>query len=133
MLILININVWNYCCSITKSCPTLCDPMNCSMPGFPDFHHLLGFAQTDVHWVNLLQYIIFNSLWSKRVWGTDFIFLISSSWEYFCMFLFCFLFLNLLPLGRNTGYIISVFWIFLVFVFLKSPFLDMLIYSSWLQ
>ena len=22
------------CCSVAKSCPTLCDPMNCSMPGF---------------------------------------------------------------------------------------------------
>ena len=24
-----------YCCSVAKSCPTLCDPMDCSMPGFP--------------------------------------------------------------------------------------------------
>ena len=23
------------CCSLTKSCPILCDPMDCSMPGFP--------------------------------------------------------------------------------------------------
>ena len=23
------------CCSVAKSCPTLCDPMNCSTPGFP--------------------------------------------------------------------------------------------------
>ena len=33
---------WNYlyhncCCSVTKSCPTLFDPMNCSTPGFPVF------------------------------------------------------------------------------------------------
>ena len=28
----------------------LCDPMDCSMPGFP-VHHLLEFAQTHVHWV----------------------------------------------------------------------------------
>ena len=28
----------NICCySVTKSCPALCDPMNCSMPGFPVF------------------------------------------------------------------------------------------------
>ena len=40
-----------YCCSsVTKSCPTLCDPMDCSMPGFPILHHLLEFAQTQVHW-----------------------------------------------------------------------------------
>ena len=31
-------------------CLTLCDPMKCSMPGFPVLHHLLEFAQTHVHW-----------------------------------------------------------------------------------
>ena len=35
--------------SITKSCPTLCDPMDCSMPGFPVLHHLPELAQTHVH------------------------------------------------------------------------------------
>ena len=39
------------CCSITQSCLTLCDPMDCSMPGFPILHHLLELAQTNVHWV----------------------------------------------------------------------------------
>ena len=34
-----------------KSCPTLCDPVDCSMPGFPVLHYLLEFAQTHVHWV----------------------------------------------------------------------------------
>ena len=29
------------CCSITKSCPTLWDPMDCSMSGLSDLHHLL--------------------------------------------------------------------------------------------
>ena len=37
------------CCSIAKSCPTLCYPMNCSMPGFPVLHCLSEFAQTHVH------------------------------------------------------------------------------------
>ena len=27
----------------------LCEPMNCSMPGFPVLHHLLELAQTHVH------------------------------------------------------------------------------------
>ena len=27
------------CCSVTLSCLTLCDPMDCSMPGFPVLHH----------------------------------------------------------------------------------------------
>ena len=37
--------------SVTQSCPTLCDPMDCSMPGFPVHHQLLELAQTYVHWV----------------------------------------------------------------------------------
>ena len=35
--------------SVTQSCPTLCDPMNCSMPGLPVHHHLPEFTQTHVH------------------------------------------------------------------------------------
>ena len=32
-----------------QSCPTLCDPMNCSTPGLPVHHHLPEFTQTYVH------------------------------------------------------------------------------------
>ena len=39
------------CCSVTKSCPTLCDPMDCSTPDFPVLQYLPEFAQTHVHWV----------------------------------------------------------------------------------
>ena len=39
------------CCSLTKSCPTLCDPVDCSRPGFPALYHLLELAQAYVHWV----------------------------------------------------------------------------------
>ena len=39
------------CCSVAQSCPTLCDPMDCSTLGFPVLHSLLEFAQTHVHWV----------------------------------------------------------------------------------
>ena len=35
-----------------KLCPTLCDAMDCSTPGFPVLHYLLEFAQTHVHWVS---------------------------------------------------------------------------------
>ena len=38
-----------FCCSVTKSCLTLCDPMDCSTPGFPVYHQLLELAQTPVH------------------------------------------------------------------------------------
>ena len=37
--------------SVTQSCLTLCDPMNCSMPGHPVHHQLPEFTQTHVHWV----------------------------------------------------------------------------------
>ena len=30
----------------------LCDPMECSVPGFPVLHYLLEFAQTHAHWVS---------------------------------------------------------------------------------
>ena len=39
------------CCSVAQLCLTLCDPMDCSMPGFPVLHQLLEFAQTRVHQV----------------------------------------------------------------------------------
>ena len=39
-------------CSVIQLCPTLCDPMDFSMPGFPVLHYLLEFAQTHVHWVS---------------------------------------------------------------------------------
>ena len=38
--------------SVTQSCPSLCDPMDCSMPGFPIHHQLPEFAQTHVRWVS---------------------------------------------------------------------------------
>ena len=32
------------CCSVAQSCLTFCDPVDCSMPGFPVPHHLPEFA-----------------------------------------------------------------------------------------
>ena len=40
-----------YCCSAAQLCLTLCDPMDCSTPGFPVLHHLLEFVQIHVQWV----------------------------------------------------------------------------------
>ena len=37
--------------SVTQSCPTLCDPMNPSMPGLPVYHQLPEFTQTHAHQV----------------------------------------------------------------------------------
>jgi len=38
--------------SVAHSSPTLCDPMDCSTPGFPIHHQLLKLAQTHVHLVS---------------------------------------------------------------------------------
>ena len=38
--------------SAAQACPTLCNPMNCSMPGLPVHHQLLEFTQTHVHRVD---------------------------------------------------------------------------------
>ena len=40
------------CCSVPKLGPTLCDPMNCSTPGFSVLYRLLEFSQSRVHWVS---------------------------------------------------------------------------------
>ena len=37
--------------SVAQLCPTLCNPMDCSMPSFPVHHQLLELVQTHVHWV----------------------------------------------------------------------------------
>ena len=37
--------------SVSQSCQTLCDPMECSTPGFPVHHQLPELAQTHVRWV----------------------------------------------------------------------------------
>ena len=90
-------------CSVAKSCPSPCDPTDCSTPGFPVLHYLSEFAQTHIHWVHdaiqpshprshlLLLLSIFPSIrvfynelafhvrWSKS-WS--FSFSISSSKEY---------------------------------------------------
>ena len=39
-------------CSVSQSCPTLCDPMNCSMPGLPVHQQLPEITQTHIHRVS---------------------------------------------------------------------------------
>ena len=44
---------FSFCCySVTQSCLTLCNPMDCSMPVFHALYHLLELAQTHVLWVS---------------------------------------------------------------------------------
>ena len=54
-----NVNPWQIwhvlypCfCSVTKLCLTLCDPMDCSMPGLPVPHHLLHSTQVHIHLIS---------------------------------------------------------------------------------
>ena len=37
---------------VTQSCPSLCNPMDCSTPGFPGHHQHLELTQTHVHQVS---------------------------------------------------------------------------------
>ena len=39
-------------CSVAQQCPPICDPMDCSPPGFPVLHYLLEFAQTHANRVS---------------------------------------------------------------------------------
>ena len=41
---------WTWYRSVAQSCPSRCDPMDCSTIGFPVLHYLPEFAQTNVHW-----------------------------------------------------------------------------------
>ena len=47
------------CCSVSKSCLTLCDPMGCSKPSFQVHHQLLEFAETHVYQVMPSNHLIF--------------------------------------------------------------------------
>ena len=46
---------------VVQSCQTLCDPMACSMPGFPVLHHLPELTQTLVDWLNDAIQLPFSS------------------------------------------------------------------------
>ena len=57
----ISIDLWSFMswlplvccfCSVAQSCSTLCDPMDCSTPGFRILQYLPEFAETHVHWVD---------------------------------------------------------------------------------
>ena len=43
---------YNQFSSVAQSCSTLCDPTDCSLPGFPVHHQLPELAQTHVHRVS---------------------------------------------------------------------------------
>jgi len=52
MFILLLLHIHCCCCSVAQSCLTLCSPMDCSMPGLSDPHHLPEFAQVHIHCIS---------------------------------------------------------------------------------
>ena len=61
-------------CSVAKTCLILCNPMDCSMSGFPVLHSLPEFAQTHVHSGegngNRLQYSCLENPMDREAWLT---------------------------------------------------------------
>ena len=54
------------CCSVTQSYPTICDPTDCSMPGFPVLHHLPELAPTRLL-LSWWWYLTFSGSFSRRM------------------------------------------------------------------
>ena len=46
------LKIFPCCCSVTKSCLTVWDPMDCGMPEISVPHHLSDFAQVHAHWIS---------------------------------------------------------------------------------
>ena len=57
--------------SVAQSCPTLCDPMNCSTPGLRVHHQLPESTQTHIH---SYGYLIFDKRGKNIQWGKDSLF-----------------------------------------------------------
>ena len=45
----VRLNLVTQFSSVAQSCPTLCNPMDCSTPDLPVHHQLLEFTQTHAH------------------------------------------------------------------------------------
>ena len=84
--ILIEISTYSQFSSVAQSCPTLCDPMDCSTPGFPVHHQLPELAQTHVHRIgDAIQPS--HPLLSPFTYFTLKIFLKSIYFYYYCHYL----------------------------------------------
>ena len=108
--------------SVTQSCPTLCDPMNCSRPGLPVHHQLLEFTQTHIHRVS---YILLNSSpvpflegdAEVNIFNTAFFWLVLSNqktmesiiFHLFCFSLFVFMYLKFISYKQHV--FVSCFFI----------------------
>ena len=55
-----SLDLW-WWCSVAKSSPTLCDPVDRSTAGFPILHYLPELAETDVHLTILFSVVSLSS------------------------------------------------------------------------
>ena len=83
------------CCPVTKLYWTLCNPIDCNMPGFPDPHYLLEFDQVHMHWIGdviqpshpLLPCFLLPSVFpSIRVFSNESA--VRIKWPMYCIFSF---------------------------------------------
>ena len=88
-------------CRVAQSYLTLCNPMDCSTPGFRVLHYLLEHAQTQAHWVDdasnhlILLPSIFPSI---SVFSSELAFCIR--WPKYWSFSFC-----ISPSSEYSGFI----------------------------
>ena len=55
-------------CSTAQLCPTLFDPIDCSMPGFPILYHFPDLAQTHISWIHAKIMIQYDLWYMQRWW-----------------------------------------------------------------
>ena len=79
-----------WCCSVAQWCPTLCNPIDWSMLGFPVLHHLPEFAETHFHYVGYAiqpsrssPFPPALSLWNWNCYKAEFIQLMGSLTHFF--------------------------------------------------
>ena len=66
----------SYCCSVAKSCPALCDPMNYTTPGFPVLHYLqecyklllFSYGLSTAPLASLVAQMVKNLLAMRETW-----------------------------------------------------------------
>ena len=128
--------------SVAQSCPTLCDPMDCSTPGFPVHHQLPELAQTHVHRVNDAQKIICPYLLSKSqiykckaAYIIPLLFLMAVDCAVMCRFqlcycrLFSFIFISLARVLSIMLTFLKIFCLAIFYIFLFSIWLFLLLCS----
>ena len=103
----------SYCCPIAMSCRLLCDPMDCSTPGFPVLHCLPEFAQTHVRWVGdaihtLLSLSNMHLSFPHVFSWPDSSFLFSAEY-YFIVWMYLSSFIHS-PTEGHLGYFWRTFW-----------------------